>query len=88
MVFNVVDLIKKIKPALKEKNQIIDQKFLYEIGVLPRRYKGDVKILGSGNIDIPVIFKGLKVSKSAKMKIEKAGGQIIAEDEKETKKSN
>ena len=86
IVFNVSDLVKKLKPALKDKNQIIDPKFLHEMGILSRRYKGEVKILGSGNIDVPVIFKGLKVSKSAKIKIEKAGGQIIAEDK--VQKSN
>ena len=84
MVFNVADLIKKIKPAIKEKNQIIDLKFLQGIGILSRRFKGEVKILGTGNIDTPVVFKGLKVSKSAKIKIEKAGGQIITEDEKKS----
>ena len=88
MVFNVVDLVKKLKPALKDKNKIIDLKFLQGVGILSRRFKGEVKILGTGNIDIPVIFKGVKVSKSAKMKIEKAGGQIIAEGEKKAQKSN
>lgn len=87
-VFNVVGLLKKLKPALKDKNQIIDLKFLQGVGLLSRRFKGEVKILGTGNIDIPVIFKGLKVSRSAKMKIEKAGGQIIAEDEKKIPKPN
>lgn len=37
----------------------------------------EIKILGRGELDKKLSFKGMKVSKSAKEKIEKAGGEII-----------
>lgn len=36
----------------------------------------EVKILGEGEITKPLIIEGCQISKSAKEKIEKAGGQI------------
>ncbi len=39
---------------------------------------GDVKILGGGELKKKVSVKGLPVSKSAKEKIEKAGGTVTA----------
>jgi len=37
---------------------------------------GRVKILGSGSVTKAIILKGLAVTKSAKEKIEKAGGKV------------
>lgn len=76
-LFNLYDLLKKIKPLLKEKNQIIDIKTLQGAGILPARFKGEVKILAGGNIDVPINLKGFKISKNAKIKIEKAGGKVM-----------
>ena len=39
---------------------------------------GNVKILDGGELKKSVTVKGLPVSKSAKEKIEKAGGKVIA----------
>ncbi len=44
--------------------------------VLDKKILGDSKILGKGEISFPVAIRGLKVSKSAKEKIIKAGGAV------------
>ncbi len=53
----------------------ITRETLVEKGVLRRR-RDSVKILGGGELSTPVRVKGISVSKSAKMKIEKAGGSV------------
>ena len=45
-------------------------------GLLSKNFKGFVKILGDGEITMPLAVKGLKVSAGAKTKIEKAGGSV------------
>lgn len=56
----------------------IDRAFLKELGILPASYIGAVKIL-AGKIEMPISVKGIKISKSAKEKVEKAGGNVIAD---------
>lgn len=51
---------------------------LYEASVLPKRFRGPIKILGKGDMKFAVYVKGLSVSKDALAKIEKAGGKIIS----------
>lgn len=47
-------------------------------GVISEKTLGRrVKILGEGEIKTPIVIKALLVSKTAKEKIEKAGGKII-----------
>lgn len=76
-VFNLKDLSKEIKThAESGKPFVVDKDFLKEIGLLPMRYKGDVKILGVGEIGLPVKIRGIKLSKSAKMKIEKTSPKL------------
>ncbi len=57
----------KISPRLLLKKGIIQK----VNGRLP-----EVKLLGGGDFDKKILIEGCKVSKSAKEKIEKAGGQI------------
>lgn len=45
--------------------------------LVPARFKGAVKVLGEGELKRALTVKGLRVSKSAKEKIEKAGGKVI-----------
>ena len=45
--------------------------------LVSRRYRGKVKILGTGEINFPMTVSGILVSKSARAKIEKAGGKVI-----------
>lgn len=56
----------------------VDRAALLRAGLLRGRGRGTVKILGEGTIDRALVVKGLAVSKSARSKIEKAGGKVIA----------
>lgn len=45
-------------------------------GLVGKKYRGAVKVLGGGEIKNPIEVKGFKVSGAAKEKIEKAGGKV------------
>ncbi len=60
-VLNVQDL------AATAKNGVVSEQILGQ----------KVKILGGGEIKAPVTVEGLETSKSAKEKIEKAGGRVV-----------
>ena len=77
LVLNVSDLDKKFKAQGGSKiGAIVEMDSLKAVGLVPKRYFGQVKILGNGEITLPLTLRRLKVSKSAKEKIEKAGGKI------------
>jgi large subunit ribosomal protein L15 len=79
-VFNLSDLSLALKVSRGAKGPVLlDRDFLTQAGLLKPNYNGSVKILGDGEIGVPVEVKGLPVSKSAKEKIEKAGGHINAD---------
>jgi large subunit ribosomal protein L15 len=72
-IINLEDLEKKFKEG-----EIVSPQTLLEKGII-RRIKGKVpkvKILGKGEITKNLIIENCLVSKSAKEKIEKAGGHI------------
>ncbi len=70
IVFNLDDLARL---ALSE----FSVKALMEKRILPRSFRGQVKLLGSGALAKPIIVgKGILLSADAKAKIEKAGGTI------------
>ena len=50
---------------------------MHEAGVIRKAHKNKVKILGEGEVKKALTIKGVKVSKSAQEKIEKAGGQVL-----------
>jgi len=80
VVFNLYQLLPHLdKAAGSVSPQVLDANFLKKAGLLPQNYRGDVKILGDGEIKMSVTVRGLGVSKSAKEKIEKAGGKVINE---------
>ncbi|OGY97943.1 MAG: hypothetical protein A3A43_01445 [Candidatus Liptonbacteria bacterium RIFCSPLOWO2_01_FULL_56_20] len=54
----------------------VNKEFLRNAGLIPPRYRGDVKILGKSSVAMPLEVKGLRVSKNVKMEIEKAGGSV------------
>lgn len=68
-VLNAFDLEKKIK------GNAINKKALLEAGLITEKIN-DIKILGTGAIKRPFQVEGVKVSKAAGKKIEKAGGKI------------
>lgn len=75
-VINLVNLA-SLKNKVGDKSVLLDLATLRALKVVPMRFNGPIKILGDGNIDFPITLKGLKVSASAKLKIEKAGGKVV-----------
>jgi len=68
---NVGELAKKFQPDTE-----IDKELLYKIGLV-RRKKNPVKILGEGEINIPLVVRADSFSKTAIKKIESSGGKAI-----------
>jgi large subunit ribosomal protein L15 len=58
-----------------EANSSLDSEALKEAGLV-KRMKDGIKLLGNGNISHPLFVKVNKVSKTAKEKIEAAGGTV------------
>ncbi len=76
-IVSLSELETKLKLFSGEK-KTLDKEFLKELGILPPSYIGAVKIL-NGKIETAVTVRGVKLSKSAQEKIEKAGGSVIAD---------
>lgn len=85
VIINLSELSSKLKEL--DNSKIVDRAVLESLNLIPSGYKGVIKILGAGSAPSGVGLKGFKISKSVKMKIEKAGGQILPEDTKKTKKA-
>ena len=69
-IVNVGDL------ADLEPNTVVDEQLLYEIRIVGKREPYGLKVLGNGELNIPLTVKASKFTKSAIEKIEKAGGKI------------
>ncbi len=69
-IVNLRDLNNKFEP-----NDLIDPDTLLERRIIKNTYDG-VKILGDGEINIPLVVRVNKISKGAKEKIERAGGRV------------
>ncbi len=81
---------KEKKEGLKAKEKRYQ---IINVGDLEKKANGkkelnleNYKILGRGEINVPLTIKAELVSKSAKEKIDKAGGEIIAPENKNKKK--
>ncbi|MEK7464284.1 MAG: 50S ribosomal protein L15 [Patescibacteria group bacterium] len=59
----------------KIKGSIVNRKTLVEAGLIGG-LRDDVKILSMGEVNKKLMVEGLKMSKKAKEKIEKAGGEV------------
>ena len=59
-----------------EKPEVTEQ-FLRQVGFVPQRFRGKVKIVGDGVVDVPITIRGVALSKSAREKILKAGGAVV-----------
>ena len=70
-ILNVKDL------ARFEEGQVVDEAALVEVGLVKGRRVG-IKILGNGEITTKLTIKECQVSKSARAKIEAAGGTVEA----------
>lgn len=79
VVIRLGDLNAKLQLiAGKEKSHAVTIDVLKQVSLLPASFhKGGVKLLSDGDITFAItVAKGIKVSASAKAKIEKAGGKI------------
>ena len=74
-ILNLEDLA-AAKPSLAALDFAVSPETLRKIRLVPSGYRGEVKILSRGEMDFPVKLEGLKVSKGAKAKIEKAWGKV------------
>ena len=80
LVFNLGDIKGTLKTRIQEDRQhFLNRDVLKETKIIPSDFRGELKLLGSGEIDFPILVKGMKVSESAKAKIEKAGGKVETE---------
>jgi large subunit ribosomal protein L15 len=70
--FNIINIkdLNRFEP-----NSTIDMDALREAGLV-NRARGDIKLLGEGEISHPMVIKVDKVSKAARAKIETAGGKV------------
>lgn len=73
VIINIRDLQNKFK-----ENEKITPELLVEKKIIRAKKKNipQIKILGNGEVKKALIFEGFQFSKSAKEKIEKAGGKI------------
>lgn len=74
-VINLSDL-KSLRNRADKGPLALNVLLLKEIGWVGSKFNSEVKLLGRGEIDFPVIVRGIKVSESVKAKIEKAGGRV------------
>ena len=58
-----------------EESKIIDREVLESAGLIKKKAAG-IKLLGGGEIHGPVVIRVDKVSRSAREKIETAGGKV------------
>lgn len=70
-ILNVKDL------ARFEEGQVVDEAALVEVGLV-KGHRDGIKILGTGEITMKLTIKECQVSKSAREKIEAAGGTVEA----------
>lgn len=71
-VFNLGDLSAKLKSYAKPGAPLdVDMALLKAAGLVGKNFRGEVKILGNGEVKFPMVFKGVKVSKSVQAKIGK-----------------
>jgi large subunit ribosomal protein L15 len=78
VTISLSELSAKASSFLKgnDKEFVIDKKTLIGFGFVSPHYSGEIKILGNGEVSQALVIKGVKVSESAKMKIEKAKGKV------------
>lgn len=60
-----------------KKELIVSRNTLVQLGFVPAGYRGEIKILGRGELKSAVTFKGLRVSAGIKRRIEKSGGKLV-----------
>ncbi len=77
VVINLRTLAKRFESQAKGGAAVVvNHEALRAANLIKKDYKRIVKLLGQGEIAFAVAVQGIQVSKSAKLKIEKAGGKV------------
>lgn len=71
-VFNFGDLSRKLKTFAGKGPLVVTRDLLVTAGLLGKNFTGEIKILGVGDAAFKISLDGVKTSKSAKEKIDKA----------------
>ncbi len=75
-IFNLGELSNALK-LLKAKGPFaLTVDVLKAAGLLPMRFRGEVKLLGDGEVSAALNVSGIKVSENARKKIVRAGGKV------------
>jgi len=73
VIVNIADLVQR--NAVFESGSVVDENALVSVGLVKGKRDG-VKLLGRGDISYPLIIRLDNISKSAREKIEAAGGKV------------
>ncbi len=77
LVLKLSELTRKLAPLARAKGGLkVTRDTLEKLGMVGTDYRGEIKLLGGGEIDFPIIVSDMKTSKAVKAKIEKAGGRV------------
>ena len=76
LAFNLGEISEKLKTYAEKGAVEISHDLLRAAKMIGKNYKGEIKVLATGEIAFPITLKGIKVSEAAKAKIEKAGGKV------------
>jgi large subunit ribosomal protein L15 len=71
-VFNLGDLSRKLKTFAGKEPLVVTRDLLVTAGLLGKNFTGEIKVLGGGDAAFKISLDGVKTSKSAKEKIDKA----------------
>lgn len=65
LVLQLKKLISKVKPLMQQESfLVVDKTVLKQVGLIPPRYRGKIKIVGGEVVNFPLSFKGVELSKS------------------------
>jgi len=77
IVFNLDVLAEKLKTYAGKETLVVTTELLKTVGLLGKNFRGEVKILGNGEISFPISAGDkIAISQSAKEKIAKVSGKI------------
>lgn len=76
IIIDLATLERRLKPMAGKAPVVVNVAVLKELALVPTRYAGIIKVLADGGISFPITVRGLKVSATARKKIEGAGGSI------------
>ena len=77
LIVSLVTLAAKLQPFASGSTPLaVDREMLRKAGILPKNFRGNVKILGKSIVPFVMTLRGVKASKGAVQSIEQAGGRV------------